>query len=202
MGKKSTKREIIEWVLILGIPLSLYVTGWHTEVIGQFQRMILLTGLIAPDTTVPVQDLSKTDLDLKLITDSGQEITLREYEGKVLFLNFWATWCPPCIAELPEIQELYLKTDPNQVEFFMISVDQDQGKAREFMNRKEYTFPVYRLSGQLPQVFQAEAIPSTFVINRAGELAMKRVGMASYNNDEFIAFLEDAAQGTKTSKRF
>ncbi len=183
-------KEILEWSLILGVPLTLYLTGWHTEVIGQAQRVILLTNLMAPDVTSRADAGGSADLSLKLVSLDGQQVQLSQYSDKTLFVNFWATWCPPCVAEMPEIQALFSKTDPNRVAFFLISVDQDWDKARQYVQRKSFDFPVFRVDGSIPASFRSQGIPSTFVIKPDGTIAMKRVGMASYDNQEFREFLD------------
>ena len=189
MNKKQ--REIIEWILILGIPLTLYLTGWHTEVIGQVQRVILLTDLMAPDISSAADSGESADMSLRLLSPEGEVVELGDFSQKTLFVNFWATWCSPCIAEMPEIQSLYSNSDPEQVAFFLISVDEDWDKARQYVERKSFDFPIFRVKGNIPSSFRSGSIPSTFVIRPDGTIAMKRVGMASYDNPEFRDFLHE-----------
>ncbi|MDJ1499215.1 TlpA disulfide reductase family protein [Xanthocytophaga agilis] len=185
------KHPAFEWTLLLGIPAILYLTGWHTETIGGLQRMILATGIIKADTEQNQTDSSPdADYNVNLQTLDGKDISLKELKGKVIFMNIWATWCPPCIAEMPGIQKLYEQVKSEDIAFVMISVDENPAKAQKFIKRKEYTFPVYQLTSKaIPQMYASESIPVTFVISASGKLVLKHSGMADYNSDAFRDFL-------------
>ena len=190
-GKKSFRRELIEWGLILGIPLLLWLTGLHTEVLGRMQQVILWTGLIQPDIEVPAEQQEMAGFDMALVSMEGGRTTLDQYKGDVIFLNYWATWCPPCIAEMPSIQSLYdAYRNDDRIHFLMVSLDEDREKARAFIRRKEFTFPVYYLASRRPKSLQSTVIPTTFVIDREGKIATSRRGMASYDTARFKRFLE------------
>ena len=185
------KRSVVEYLVIGGIILFLYSTGYYVEVIGRLQQLVLWTGLIQPNTEQPIHDLPKAKTDMPLVAFSGEQTSLNSYQGKVIFLNFWATWCPPCVAEMPDIQSLYghYKDNPNIV-FIMVSVDQDPVKARNFIKRKGFTFPVFMPAGAIPKVFQSQVVPTTFIINQGGEIVLQRNGMAKYNTEKFRTFLD------------
>src|SRR5690606_14527320 len=97
----TVRRNLIESAGCGGILLVLYFTGLHTEVVGFLQRGILKTGLLNPDIAVNDDSVNmiKADYGLRLINSKGENVNMEEYKGKVIFLNLWATWCPPCIAE-------------------------------------------------------------------------------------------------------
>ena len=86
--QKSRKRDLIEWGLIIVIAITLYTTGYHTEVIGTIQRGLLLTGIIRPDTTPEAEDIREASFNFPLITIDGEQTSLKEFEGKTIFLNF------------------------------------------------------------------------------------------------------------------
>ncbi len=183
------KHPAFEWMLWLGIPTVLYLTGWHTEVIGSAQRLMLATGLINVQTTST--DSTPADFSLSLQGADGKVISLQELKGKVIFMNFWATWCPPCIAEMPSIQKLYEQSDPKNTAFVMISVDEDPEKVKKFIKRKKYTFPVYTLTAQgVPVQYASQSIPITFVISADGKVVLRHAGMANYNTEDFKKFLQ------------
>ncbi len=189
-NKKSLKRELVEWGLLSGILLVLYLSGLHTEVLGRFQQVILWTGVIQADTEIPDAEQEMAGYDLELIIPDGTRRSLGDFRGKVIFLNYWATWCPPCIAEMPNIQALYEQyRDDNRIVFVMVSLDDEQEKARKFIRRKEFTFPIYYLGSQRPESLQSTTIPTTFVINQEGRIVVTRMGMANYNTERFKKFL-------------
>ncbi|MCX7550354.1 TlpA family protein disulfide reductase [Xanthomarina sp. F2636L] len=200
--EKTIKKSWIKNGIFLAVIAALYFTGLHTEVIGFAQRGLLATGLMNPNVeeitqvrnnenaseTAPIADLIKADLNLKMIDSDGNTRTLEEFEGKVIFLNYWATWCPPCIAEMPSIKKLHEEMG-DEVAFVLLSFDDDFEKAKTFDKRKEYNLPIYAPASNLPAMFQSSALPTTYVIDTKGNLAMTHKGMADYNTSEFKDFL-------------
>ena len=184
------KKEVLQWGGLAAIIGILYVTGWHTQVSGFIQRGVLWTGLIQADTELPESEQVRVDYDMPLVTLEGRHANLKEFKGKVIFLNFWATWCPPCIAEMPNIQKLYnAYHEKDDIEFVMINLDEDIEKAREFLENKGYTFGSYQLNGSTPVAFRSSIIPTTFVVDKEGMLVVKKRGMANYNTNTFHDFI-------------
>lgn len=135
---------------------------------------------------------AKTVLAFALEDQNGNALELKDLKGKVVFINFWATWCPPCIVEMPDINDLYNTVkDDDQIVFLMISLDQSFDKAKEFLDQKGFDFDIYKAVGSIPQEFQTQAIPTTFVLDKEGNIAKKYMGAQSYNTDEFKGFLEE-----------
>jgi len=188
--KKSAKRNIIEWLIILGTIAVLYFTGLYSAVIGKVQEGILLTGIMQPEINIPINEQQNADYNLNLIQFNNTELNLEDLKGKVIFLNFWASWCPPCRAEMPTIQSLYNKMkDRKDLVFVMVSLDNDSAKAKKFIKESSFSFPVYFLNGNFPKIYDSGTIPSTYVISKEGKIVAKEVGMADYNTDKFQNFL-------------
>jgi len=184
------KRELIEWGILLGIIGVLYLTGWHTEVIGRMQQVLLWTGVMQPQTELPEEERKRIRYDMPLLSLDGSRTDLDVFSGKVIFLNFWATWCAPCIAEMPSIQQLYDELDEEaDIVFLLVSLDDSMDVVRKFIKRKEFTFPVYMLAGSRPAELRSGVVPTTFVISRTGIIVAKREGMAKYHTDHFKQFL-------------
>ncbi len=185
--KKTLKRELIEWGAILSIFAVLFFTGLHTVVIGNVQRIVLATGIMQPSLKTESEEPASYKM---LLRDASGNITdFDSFKGKVIFMNFWATWCPPCIAEMPDIQSLYDEVNNDNIAFVMISVDEQPEKAFTFADKKSYTFPVYSLHSELPSVYHSRSIPTTFVISKNGQIVSRREGMAKYNTKKFKKFL-------------
>lgn len=187
MAKKSYKRELIEWSVLVVVGLGLYISGLHTEVIGQLQRVVLATGIITPETGRDHE--VKAVYNFQVTNAGGKTIDFSEFKGQTVFLNFWATWCPPCIAEMPDIQDLYEKKG-EEVAFVMISLDEDPDKARRFVERKGYDLPVYFHASGLPKPYNPRSIPTTYVISPDGNIALTNHGMAKYDTEKFRSFLD------------
>jgi len=122
----------------------------------------------------------------------GEVIDLVDLKGKVVFINFWATWCPPCIAEMPSINELYSKfRDNDKVMFLMVDVDNQRSKWQKFMDKRKFDLPVYTPASSIPSSYLSGAIPTTLVLNKYGKVVFKHEGMGDFSNQEFNAFLTE-----------
>lgn len=204
--KKISWKQIPGWAVMLTVFGILYFTGLHTEAIGQVQRLLLATGIKNADvpeaphrasTAAAAGDaegLPNSEMagaGLKLVDLQGEQVSFESLKGKVIFMNIWATWCPPCIAEMPNIQKLYDKVNSDRIAFVMLSVDEDgMDKVKKFIDRKGFTFPVYMPASQLPKEFYSNAIPTTFIISPEGKIVAKQEGMAEYDTPEVRGFLQ------------
>lgn len=198
---KKTKKSLIEYSVIGAIILTLFATGLHTEVLGFMQRGLLATGIMNPDLeqkgelataeVAAIDSNPKADFSMNLINFEGEKVSMEEFRGKVIFMNVWATWCPPCIAEMPGINKLYNDVNKEDVVFIMLSVDQDFQKAIDFNKKKGFDFEVYRVDGQMPQMYSTQSIPTTYVIDAKEKIALTHMGMGDYDTNEFKEFLQD-----------
>lgn len=121
---------------------------------------------------------------------AGNAIDAANQVGKVVFINFWATWCPPCIAEMPSIDKLYQQFKGNEnIVFVMVDVDNQYEKSRQFMASRKLSLPVHVPSGDIPGHWLGGAIPTTIILDKQGEIAAKHEGMADYSRPEVAEFL-------------
>ena len=194
---KKLKKNIIEYGLFALIALGIYFTGVHTEIIGFAQRGLLATGAMNPNveqineaSTTNESLATKADFNLNLINSKGEKVSLEQYRGKVIFINFWATWCPPCVAEMPGINDMYNDIDKDKIEVLMVSFDQKFEKAINYKSKNNFDFEVYAPTAAIPQMYNSPSIPTTFIINSKGELAFTHKGMADYNRQNFKDFLK------------
>ncbi len=130
-------------------------------------------------------------LPVELVNSDNQPISFESLKGKLVFVNNWASWCPPCIAEMPSIQELKGKLKGVDVEFVMVSFDEDREKAMKFMTKRKLDFNVY-FPGQV-YPFMVSSIPATFIIDKNGNTVAKHIGMADYSGDEIVNQLKALA---------
>ena len=121
----------------------------------------------------------------------GKMIDLQQQKGKVVFINFWATWCPPCLAEMPSVNELYLKVKDNpNIVFLSVDVDNKLTRSSQFLQKNGYQIPVYggSLNG-LPSKFYSGIIPTTLVIDKKGDVVFNEVNRANYNDQKFADYI-------------
>lgn len=160
---------------------------------------ILIGVLLIPQTRTPIQIfLHKTlavfspsvnkkadqikidDYNWKLKREDNSIFNFESTKGKVVLVNFWATWCPPCIAEMPSMQLLY-EDYKDVIEFVFIS-NEDFALINKFVNKNRYTFGVYKPISKYPKDFDVSSIPRTFLIDKRGNVVIDKSGAANWNS--------------------
>lgn len=136
----------------------------------------------------PFPTQTKMDYNWRVRTLDGKELDLGKTKGKIIFLNFWATWCPPCVAEMPSIQRLYDVINSEEIHFMCVS-DEDRTRVSKFVKERGFTFPIYTLVGEKPQVLRTQGIPATFIISQDGQIVFKHVGGAKWDDKTSIDFV-------------
>ena len=119
-----------------------------------------------------------SNYDWKLKTEEGVSYNFNQSKGKVVIINFWATWCPPCIAEMPSLQKLYDKYG-DKVEFLFVTNDSID-KIKAFKAKKNYTFPVYQILSNPIKELQTSSIPRTLIISQKGEIIIDKFGAVDW----------------------
>ena len=157
-------------------------------------RGLMEIGLFKPGTSAvtaeqrlaPAVDLS----GIRFKDINGKVVDLGNLKGKVVFLNFWATWCPPCLAEMPSIQKLYTQfaADPDFV-FLLVDADSKLPDAQQFMQKKKYSMPVYEVASNIPEQLFKGSLPTTIVFDKKGRISFNEEGAANYAHKKFIEFM-------------
>ncbi len=193
--RKTT--EFLKRFFFLGVGAGMIITmltpvlggrlfnGWnssgHTPV-GKRLLNIYVEASSSPSAVFADYDWTVQSLD-------GQDFTMTFAKGKVVFLNFWATWCSPCVAEMASIQRLYEKFKGKGVIFFCVS-NEDASKVGRFVKRKGYTFPIYTVRGSLPAAFDTQRVPATFILSRDGRIVLKHIGSAKWDDAKNIDLMK------------
>ena len=140
----------------------------------------------APAVASPTSQLPSFNMKNSL----NQVVDLAAFRGKRVFVNLWATWCPPCRAEIPSIEKLAAKTDRSKTEFVMLSLDDNFDKAKTYAANNSMKLPVYYPAANLPQLFVTDGIPMTVIFNEKGEIVFNQVGSADYDTKVFLDMLK------------
>jgi len=131
-------------------------------------------------------------IDGELLSLNNKKVKLSNYEGKVIFLNLWATWCSPCRNEMPSMQKLY--NDFKDKDFVIIAVDmgEDLETVKAFAKNNGYTFPIFTdPNNDIANSYSTGSIPTTYIIDKAGNLRARFVGGRDwYSNDAVELFRE------------
>ena len=152
-----------------------------------FQRLMLKTGLFGDFHSNESQVLSSETLAWNFEDKNGEVRSLNDFEGQTIFLNYWATWCPPCNAEMPSIIDLMEKTN-GKVKYIFLT-HESREKVEGHLARKEWDLPVYYYQYAPPEQIASSALPTTFVINSQGELIHQSKGMRNWNDDQALELL-------------
>jgi peroxiredoxin len=130
-------------------------------------------------TEIGLQEGNKAP-DFQLKTLNGTNVKLSELQGKKVILNFWATWCPPCKAEIPHMQDFYESNDKSKVEILAVNLttsEKNPGKIKEFISERNVTFPVLLdQDGEIGDQYRAMTIPTSYLIDSNGIVRKKIVG--------------------------
>jgi len=132
----------------------------------------------------------KTADDFALMID-GKAQHLSDYRGKVVVLNFWASWCPPCVEEAPALNRLQRHLEPLGATILGVSIDEDPDAYKTFLARRHVDFITVRDPSQsAAKLFHTEMWPETYVIDRNGKIRSKYVGATDWSDPEIRAFLK------------
>jgi len=188
-----TRRLARDLLIIGGLFGVLYVTGLHTSTIAVIQRAVLQTGLFNARPAEIVDDgpfLSDQDYGFRITSAGGSSFKLNAYRGEVIFINVWASWCPPCRAEMPSINRLHNELGENDgIRFLMLSFDEERASAMEFMERRDFGLPIHFPASPVPEVLRSGYLPTTYVIAPNGQIVYRKEGIADYSSRRFRDWL-------------
>jgi thiol-disulfide isomerase/thioredoxin len=135
------------------------------------------------------EKVSPRDFSLSVL--EGETKSLSSYKGKVVFLNFWATWCGPCRVEMPSMEAVYNKFSDKGLEMLAVNCDEDNAAVRSFIKNEGFSFPVLLdLDGKVSANYGIQSIPTTFLVDRDGMIILRLVGSIDWNTPKIHAALE------------
>lgn len=145
-------------------------------------------GIPAPDFTFPGLD--------------GKNTSLSDYKGKVVLVNIWATWCPPCVYEMPSMQKLYNEFNGKNFEILAVSIDAAGVDAvAPFMKKHKLSFPALMdPKGTIKSMYRVTGIPESFIIDKQGILVGKIIGPRDWATQEVFGFFQDLIQRPLSAK--
>jgi peroxiredoxin len=138
------------------------------------------------------QPIAVDDFSAKNLSGGGTKLS--DSKGKIVLLNFWATWCPPCRAEIPSIQTLWTTMKGKDFAVMGVSVGETEATVRDFVGKNKMLYPVFLdSSGAIGTAFGARSIPTTYVIDKTGKAIAGIVGGAAYDSPKAAAFFAELA---------
>ncbi|MFZ9004174.1 MAG: TlpA family protein disulfide reductase [Robiginitalea sp.] len=190
-GSRSFRNNLI-FLIVLGVVL--YATGYHVRIYSGLRNRLIRTGIIAPKSLAAIDfeslQVSPGDMaGLGLIDEEGRHVTLGSFEDEILLVNVWASWCPPCVAEMPGLNALY-ESEKENVGFVLITWDKTMEAAQNYRDRKGYSFSIYKTAGQVPESLRARSIPTTFILDKNENTLYRYAGMIAFDDPEMKDFLQ------------
>ncbi len=161
---------------------------------GMPLRALLIKGVSYVTSRVETLEIDKNEqikldnFNWQLISMDRQNINLENFQGKVILINNWATWCPPCVAEMPSLEKLYQKYK-NEVVFLFVAHDKPE-RVRAFLANHRINIPVYYAQTQMPQILESPSIPITFIIDKSGNIIVRKTGAADWNSGQVHKILD------------
>ena len=149
---------------------------------------VALIAVVAESTREPITEVGDTAPGFELVTDDGQRLTRSQFGGQLLVLNFWATWCVPCIQELPSLNQFQKQFASSGVVVLGVSVDQNERAYRQFLKRAGVTFRTSRdPQADLSSRYGTFKYPETYVIDRDGKVVQKHIGPRDWMDERLLA---------------
>lgn len=172
-------RDLLVSGAFLLVIAGLVIVGW----LNRGSSIVLEKGQVAPSLELPRLE--------------GGTLSLEELRGKVVLLNIWATWCPPCVKEMPSMQRVYEKHREDGLEIVAVAVDDEpgirqpdgriEGLVSDFVDRLGLTFPVVvDPTGETERRFGTDYLPTTYLIDREGRIRVTEVGGRFWDEEPFI----------------
>jgi thiol-disulfide isomerase/thioredoxin len=177
---KITKKGIINIAFVVLIGLMVYP---NTRT--YFIRLVSFSPSVEK-----VEDRKGVDYANWFLTGlNTKSLGYNDLNGKVLFVNLWATWCLPCVAEMPSIEKLY-KDYKDKVVFVFVTKENWQTVSRFFKN-KGFDFPAYNSNEGIPNEIYSTSIPATFIIDSDGKIVINKIGAADWNSKRVRKTLDE-----------
>jgi len=186
---KPRKWIIVGAILLVAvslISLYLYTLSVKMKKVEEERYKDFFSSLGIQKINPPVKAKDFTLEDLK-----GSAVSLRDFEGKVIFLNFWATWCPPCRIEMPDMEKLWQKFKDEDFVILAVDLRERKDKVSSFVKENGYTFPVLLDSGgEVANTYGITAIPTTYLLDPRGRIVGKALGARHWVSDDAFKLIE------------
>ncbi len=181
----KNKKVSIKNILFLVIILLLIIPQTRQPI-----QVLLHKGLalFAPSVESESNRVEVTSYNWKLVDLSGNTFNLNNTKNKVVLVNLWATWCPPCIAEMSSLQELS-NDYKNKMDFVFVSSEK-QTVLEQFLKNNNYSLDVYVPKTEAPETFDVRSIPRTFLIDQNGKIIIDKSGAANWNSEKVRATID------------
>ncbi len=181
--KKGRAKKLVNLTLFVAIALIMLTP------LGFYPRVFVSRLLSFSPTIIDEDEQLKLAMNNWELERTNDEVfNFNSLNNKVVLINFWATWCPPCVAEMPSLNTLY-QSYGDRVEFMFVAHD-DKKKVLNYLTDEEYDFPVYFERSTPPKLLESKSIPTTYIIDADGNIVVKKIGAAKWDSKKMRHFLD------------
>ncbi len=185
MGQKKNK---LSNILFIGLITLFIIPQTRTFIQVNLQKLIVAVSPFGPEAIAKKDQVILAPFDYKLSTLDDVAINTPVGKGKVTFISYWATWCPPCIAEIPSLEELY-NDYGNKINFLFIT-NENSERVKRFLDKKGLNIPAVLPRMNMPETLFERSIPTNYIIDKKGSIVLKEHGAADWNSQEIRDLLD------------
>ena len=191
MKKKTSFKFILPAIILLimftGVGLHLFYNGFFAVAGSQDQELERLFSNIGilkiPHISQPVE--------IQLKDVFGNTVSLSDFRGNVVFLNFWATWCPPCVIEMPSMQKLHRRFKDKNFVMVAINSQETDAQVKSFFDKYKLSFTaLLDSSAEVGAWFDVNAFPTTFVLDKQGRIIGRALGPREWDSQASVALFD------------
>ena len=187
----KNKSDIFLWGFILIILFSPNAKSWVLRQImrtGFFNAQIENTDSLKPDSNNKISEFYFSN-------EQGEVKSIEELRGNVIFINFWASWCPPCRAEFPSILSFYNQyKNKDNIYFLFINEDKDVHSAQKYLTKEKYHIPIFRLQSSISDKIYSGVLPTTLIVDKSGHIRLRHEGFSNYDSKRFFTQIDNLLQ--------
>lgn len=173
-------------ILLMMVVVMLVVPSFRMWVVTGVLRMTMGSPSLEKLETRPATD---QELALLVQDTDGNLVSLADSTNKVVFVNLWATWCGPCVAEMSSIEDLYADYG-NKILFILLSYEEDE-VVKGFHQKREISMPLYTLASQPPPLFQVNSYPTTIILNKRKQVVVHEKGAGNWNHSKVRQLMDE-----------
>jgi thiol-disulfide isomerase/thioredoxin len=189
---------IIVTVYVLREPKGPIPSGTGGEALSEARLPPKKTDVVDKESSRLFEEMGITQLDpmpipieVTLPDLNGRQVSLSDFKGKVLFVNFWATWCPPCLEEMPSMQKLHNRLKDKDFVMVAIGLQESAAPVKKYLKEYQFTFmTLLDLKGEVGLLFGIRSIPTTLILDKQGMIIGVAMGARDWDGKKSIALFE------------
>ncbi|WP_343664483.1 TlpA disulfide reductase family protein [Chryseobacterium mucoviscidosis] len=178
------------WSTVIMIAVLILLWG-SPDAKAWVMRQMISTGLFNSKIEEKTEKSSLLPPNFSVKNENGEIIETSQLRGKVVFINFWASWCPPCRAEFPSVQKLYDRYRSNEdMVFLTVNLDDEIILGKKYLEKEKFSIPFLVPDSSIPKELYSGSLPTTVILDKTGKIRMHHSGMADYSKASFYQEIE------------